>query len=264
MSKTVERLIFAGLVLLLVGGLAWWWWETRRTPEPPPLAEAPPATSPAPAAEPKIEHPITPPADSKPVPPLADSDAALRDELTQLFGAKPVQELFVVQGLVRRVVAAVDNLTRNEVALKVWPLKPAPREFLVVGRGEQMAIDPTNAARYAPYVRLAEAVEPKKLVALYVRFYPLFQQAYQELGYPKGYFNDRLVEVIDHLLATPEIKGPIKVTQPKIVYEFADAELQKRSAGQKLLLRMGAENAGRIKTVLREVRRELTGQMPAS
>ena len=38
---------------------------------------------------------------------------------------------------------------------------------------------------------------------MYKQYYPLFQQAYVDLGYPEGYFNDRLVEVIDHLLATP-------------------------------------------------------------
>ena len=52
-----------------------------------------------------------------------------------------------------------------------------------------------------------ESVDTGRLAALYVRFYPLFQQAYRDLGYPNGYFNDRLVEVIDHLLVTPEIAG---------------------------------------------------------
>ena len=51
--------------------------------------------------------------------------------------------------------------------------------------------------------------------------------------------------MIDHLLATPEIEGPIRLVQPKVLYEFADPELEARSAGQKLLLRMGAANAAR-------------------
>jgi len=40
---------------------------------------------------------------------------------------------------------------------------------------------------------LAEKVDAKAFMAVYTRFYPLLQQAYRELGYPKGYFNDRLV-----------------------------------------------------------------------
>ena len=83
-----------------------------------------------------------------------------------------------------------------------------------------------------------EAVEAKRLVAAYVRLYPLFQTAYQELGYPNGYFNDRLVQAIDDLLAAPDIAAP-RLVQPKVLYEFADADLEERSAGQKIMLRMG-------------------------
>jgi hypothetical protein len=92
---------------------------------------------------------------------------------------------------------------------------------------------------------------------LYVRFYPLCQQAYVDLGYPNGYFNDRLVEVIDHLLAAPEMTGPIKLTVSHVLYEYADPEIEARSAGQKLLIRMGAENAAQVKAKLREIRREV-------
>jgi len=96
------------------------------------------------------------------------------------------------------------------------------------------------------------------MVAVYRRFYPLFQQAYVELGYPKGYFNDRLVEVVDHLLAAPEIDGSIALVQPRVLYQFADPELEARSAGHKILLRMGPENAAQVKAKLRAIRSELT------
>jgi hypothetical protein len=74
------------------------------------------------------------------------------------------------------------------------------------------------------------------------------------LGYPNGYFNDRLVEVIDNLLATPESKGPIELVRPNVMYVYADPALEARSAGQKLLIRMGPENAKAIKAKLSELR----------
>ena len=95
------------------------------------------------------------------------------------------------------------------------------------------------------------------LVAAYVRLYPLFQRAYEELGYPGRHFNDRLVECIDHLLAAPEAAPPVKLLQPKVLYEFADTDLETRSAGQKILVRMGAANAARVKAKLREIRSSL-------
>jgi hypothetical protein len=97
---------------------------------------------------------------------------------------------------------------------------------------------------------------------VYLRFYPLFQQVYQDLGYPKGYFNDRLVQVIDSLLATPQPTGPIELTRPNVMYTFADRTLEARPAGQKLLLRMGPENTAVIKAKLKELRAIITASPP--
>ena len=44
------------------------------------------------------------------------------------------------------------------------------------------------------------------------------------------------MEVIDHLLAAPEVKGPIRLTTPKVLHEYADPDLESRSAGQKVLI----------------------------
>jgi hypothetical protein len=42
--------------------------------------------------------------------------------------------------------------------------------------------------------------------------------------------------------------------QPKVLYEFADPALEALPSGQKILLRMGPENAARVKAKLREIR----------
>ena len=96
------------------------------------------------------------------------------------------------------------------------------------------------------------------MVATYTRHYPLFQEAYESLGHPPEYFNDRLIEVIDHLLAAPELRGPIALARPNVQYEFADPALEARSAGQKALIRMGSDNPKIVKDKLRELRAELT------
>ena len=116
------------------------------------------------------------------------------------------------------------------------------------------------AVRYAPLVKIVQTSDSKQLAAMYKRYYPLFQEAYVNLGYPEGYFNDRLIEVIDHLLATPDVSGPIRLTQPSVHYQFADPSLEERSAGQKTLIRMGPANAAAIKAKLRELRKEIAKQ----
>ncbi len=255
MNKTAERLIFIGLAIAVVVG-GYLWWRHQNPPAPPPVAKVEPPPAPAPTpAEPEIEHPIAQAAPAEPLPALADSDAAIRKSLAGAVGESALGEFLIASGIVRKIVATVDNLPRPRLSQKVVPIRPVPGNFVVSGSGDDAVIGADNAARYAPYVKAAEAIDTRKLVAVYVHFYPLFQQAYRELGYPKGYFNDRLVQVIDHLLLTPEIKGPIRVAQPKVLYEFADPELESRSAGQKLMMRIGVDNAQRIKAKLREIRR---------
>ena len=85
---------------------------------------------------------------------------------------------------------------------------------------------------------------------MYTQWYPRFQEAYRELGYPNGSVNDPLVEAIDTLLATPTSVGPLAVVQPKVLWEFADPRLEALPAGQKIMLRMGPENADRVKAKL--------------
>ena len=44
-----------------------------------------------------------------------------------------------------------------------------------------------------------------------------------------------------------------------MLFEFANPELEALSAGQKIMVRMGGENASQIRIKLRELRRLLTG-----
>lgn len=257
-----------GVLVLVAAGVAWWWWWQGRGPAPAPVVQAPPpptVAEPAKAEPPRIEHPIeaapaaaAAPTEPTPLPPLAESDSALRAAISKLVGEKSLLEFFHMRDIASRIVATVDNLPRAKVAQKILPVRGPGGAFLVDGDGEARVIGAANPARYAAHLRLLDAVDSRQAAALYLRFYPLLQQAYRDLGYPQGNFNDRLVFVIDHLLATPEIEGPIKLTQPKVLYEFADPDLEARSAGQKLLLRMGNANAARAKKKLREFRREIT------
>jgi hypothetical protein len=232
----------------------------KTKPAPAVQSTAPAVTVPPPApAEPQIRYPLAQQPAEKPLPALEVSDSTMKDALDGLLSDKTLMDLFQLREFVRRVVATIDNLPREKLALRLMPVKQAGGKFIVTGG---LAIGSENAARYASFVRLAEATDTAKLVALYIHFYPLFQQAYRELGYPKGYFNDRLIDVIDHLLATPEVKAPVKLVQPKVFYLFENSDLEARSAGQKILMRIGGENAAKIKAKLRDIRAELIRQVP--
>jgi hypothetical protein len=223
-------------------------------------------------------HPIEqPPVTAEAPPPLTldTADPVITKALTNLLNAKTVATMLRTDDFVRRAVATVDGLGRAHAAPRLWPVNTTPGRFTVQREGDQEIIAPANAARYGPFVAFVDATNLAGAAALYKSQYPLFQAAYRELGYPSGHFNDRLVEVIDLMLATPEpsgslalrlteVKGEIASTQPWLRYEFADPKLEALPAGQKLLLRMGSENAQRIKARLRAFRAAITARPPST
>jgi Protein of unknown function (DUF3014) len=256
--------LFAIVVGVLAGFYYWQQHTSRQTAPPPSMTEAQPV--PEAESEPRIRHPIeqTRPGEAaEPLPTLDDSEKATQVALDTLFGRKTVREFFRVDDFVRHLVVTIDNLPRKQVALRYVPVNPPARRFLATGEEDSLILNPDNYRRYTPYVRLAETLDAKKFAVVYVHYYPLLQQAYEELGYPSRYFNDRLIEVIDDLLAAPDVQAPIKLIRPKVMYQFADPDLEARSAGQKIMIRMGGENAARIKAKLQEVRRELANEPSA-
>ncbi|MCU0897255.1 MAG: DUF3014 domain-containing protein [Burkholderiales bacterium] len=264
--------IFALLfvVAALAAGIGYWWDQSKdRPPAPPPRVEAPPVEPAPPAAEPPIRYPLAQDAEPGTLPALGESDRFVLEALAGLIGSESARAFANPNDFIRHVVATVDNLPRERAAARLWPVQPTPGRLVLQGEGRDATLGAQNAARYTPFVRLVESADTAKAIALYVRLFPLFQRAYEELGYPGHYFNDRLVEVIDHLLAAPEIAGPIRLVPPEVkgpvplpkpwvFYRFADPALEARSAGHKILIRIGPENAARLKAKLREVRAQVT------
>ncbi len=203
----------------------------------------------------------TPPAAAAaPLPSLDNSDAMMRESVSGLVGRKAFEAMVYPSQLVRRIVATVDNLPRETAPRRVMPIEPVPGNFGVASAGEALTVASANADRYAPYVRVFQALDARALARRYFDSYALFQRAYAELGFPNQRFHDRLLEAIDDLIEAPEPAGPVKLERPKVLYVFADPELESLSAGQKIMIRMGAPNAAKVKAKLREVRRELTAQ----
>ncbi len=260
-SGSKNKAVIGGVIaVVLVGAAAFYFWP--KTEHPAAVAPQPPPTQ---AVEPEANFPVPKAAsETDKLPTLEESDSLLSDIYASMFGADAVQKFLVKSDIVRHVVATIDNLPRKKVAERLKPIKAIEGKFLVVGPEGAQTIAKENAARYTTIVHLVDVVDTQTLAAAYFRVYPLLQQAYVDLGYPNGYFNNRLVEVIDHLLATPNVQEPIQLAQPNLMYEFADPRLEALSAGQKALIRMGSENAAIIKKKLRELRAAVTAKGPAS
>ena len=264
MRKTTLWLV---LIVLLGAALAWYftsWEPAGKHPSVIAMPEALPVIE-----EPAVEFPIEelqPPADTipepEPLPSFEDSDSAIIEALSGLVGVESLDTYFVLEQVISRLVATIDSLPSREIAPLVMPLRPVEGKFIALDEGDSLRTNPDNDTRYAAYVQLAVSLDTERLISIYVRFYPLFQEAYESLGYPDAYFNDRLVEVLDHLLDTPEVSGPVTLLKPEAVYLFEDENLEALSAGQKTMLRTGSGNMALLKDKLREVRAALSRRNP--
>jgi hypothetical protein len=269
------------LLALVAAFFGWRWYQQQQAKpaEPVPVAAAP---NDAPAPPPPAAQPTGPqnpvdalaPPDAA-LPKLAESDSRVVKALAELIGGKNVSTFLRSDDIVRRFVATVDNLAREQAPASAWPVQPTGQRFITEGpqHGGTQTIAANNAARYNGIVLLAGSVDPAKAASVYAKLYPLFQQAYEELGYPGRYFNDRLIAVIDHLVQAPEPAGPVQVrlvevkgdvpsTRPWVRYEYVDPKLESLSSGQKIMVRMGPENERKVKASLRGFRQQIaTGEL---
>ncbi|NNC76907.1 MAG: DUF3014 domain-containing protein [Woeseiaceae bacterium] len=259
MSQSASRWFI--WVLLLAGIAAAYWYFVAHENIPIPAEFTGPATSDK-YETPEPLHPLPPPGDSAtdartlvPLPPLDDSDKYFELALQDLFGDN-VGDLLVDQALIEKVVATIDNLPRKAVAERIRPVGRADGNFTVAAGAneDEYELDPENFGRYTALANQLASADLDNVVETYRRFYPLLQEAYVNLGYPGKYFNDRVVEVIDHLLSTPVPTEPIRLRRPHVLYQFADPELEALSSGQKLLLRIGNDNAAKVRSFLEGLR----------
>jgi hypothetical protein len=266
MESRTEQWLFGGVIAVLaVALLAFAWFRYGRAPEP-----AEPETPPAPAADSSAgEAPASAPpaaadvAPAEPLPPLSDSDPYVKLELDSLFGSG-LEELLAKEAVIEKFVATVDNLPRDKLAERLRPVGKLSGSFTAVEStaADRYEFGPDNEQRYDYLVSLLTTTPTDDLVKLYGRFYPLFQEAYVGLGYPDGEFHARLLEVLDHLAATPEPEGSPALVRPHVLYQYADADLEALSSGQKILLRMGPQHRAAVRERLDELRDALGPSAP--
>jgi hypothetical protein len=259
--------IIGAIVVVVIVAIAAWWYFTRMPGVdftrhgPAPSAPAPASTVPAP-----IEHPIEmaqtgpAPASTAPLPTLDASDDIAAASLAKLPGADGLAGLLIAKGLIPHIVATVDALPRHTIGSSILPLATPKGTFIADTSGAQPVIGAQDYARYAPFMQVIENVDARTMVTWYAHWYPLFQQAYRQLGYPHGYFNDRLIAAIDNMLAAPNAGTSVALVKgDNGLYKFADPTWESLSVGQKLMIRVGPDNERTLKLKLHRIRALLMG-----
>ena len=196
------------------------------------------------------------------VAPADAGEAAVNKELAKNWPLAQLRKYFNLQEQARRLVITVDNLPREHVPSQLRVTRGVPELLRVKKEGETITLDPSNYERYDRIIGYVEKMDARKIGRLYAKFYPLLQRTYEETGFPEERFHDRVLAALDDMMDAPRPTGPIRLVQPKVLYRFEDDHLENLSAGQKIMIRVGPDNAARLRKMLARVRAAIAAHDP--
>ena len=242
--------LIAAAVVALIAGLTLFWLFSSRGPVTVPEQEAS-DDRPAPIAAPL-------PVDEEPepdvvLPALSESDVFAREALATLSRHPGLASFLLTDELVRKIVAAVDNIAEGANPARHFPYLAPEEKFAVVQRSPQVFLDPRSYHRYNVFVSAFASMDAEGLASVYRNARPLMDEAYAELGYQDQPFEDALARAISILLETPMVEDRIALLADSVNYTFVESRLEALSPAQKQLLRTGPENTKKVQSKLREL-----------
>ena len=233
-------LIVLAIVAILAGSFYLYLKLVRGVPELP--EPEMPTVSPPPE-----EPPPPPPAIILPA--LDDSDDFIRPLVRELSSHPQLARWLVNDELVRRFVTVIDNVSRGESPRVHVPFLEPKGGFEVREKDGRTVIAQRSFRRYDLFTAVVASLDTGGSVRLYRDLYPLFEEAYAELGNPDT-FDDALGKAIDRLLAVEVPGGDVEVRRRVSAFGFADPQLEGLGAAEKHLLRLGPDNAREIQAKL--------------
>jgi hypothetical protein len=202
---------------------------------------------------------VAPAAVVAPAPPSAnadDADALLAAEAKAPGLAPQVAAWLAEPGMLRRLAAAVWQVSQGESPRE--PLRfLAPRGgFSVVTKDGRTFMSPASAARYDFVATALGSLDAAQAGAVYARARPFFQAAFREISPPDARFDKAVDRALERLAAVPLTDAPLEVAPMEVGvgYRFTDPALEALDPVQKHLLRMGPANARVVLTQLRSFR----------
>ncbi len=216
---------------------------------PPPvveLVEATPTATPEPAVD---------------LPGLNESDEFVLARLGALETGAALLNLITSEEVIRRFVVFVDNVAEGNLPQLDYPVRrlqqqPAVREVDT----NLYEMQTVSYQRYTALVDGLVAVSPDLAVPIYRLVKPLLQEAYAEIGYPNRDFDATLLRAIDTVLNARTAEGPFQLVKPRVMYLYADSTIESYSPVEKQLLRMGPQNAEKLKLALAQYRDRLAAR----
>ncbi|HIG65646.1 MAG TPA: DUF3014 domain-containing protein [Methyloprofundus sp.] len=188
-----------------------------------------------------------------PLPELTKSDTKFSQDVLSI--SVQLQAFLFKRQVIRKSVFSI-----NDIAEGMRPPVKRLRElffskpFTVTQVDDKMYISKASYRRYDQLAQALNSIDNQAAVDLYQKYLPLFQQVFVEFSYPQNYqVLDIMKAATAKILDVPIISGKIEVIRPTVRYKFANPKLEKLSALDKQMLRMGPENTRLIQNKLRKL-----------
>ncbi|WP_237057138.1 DUF3014 domain-containing protein [Microbulbifer sediminum] len=260
----------AVVIVLAIG--AYFFLSSPPEPETPEPAVSEPEPEPEPEPEVDLEpepemadtsEPEPAPEPERELPPLNDSDKAVSQDLLSLAPEGALGRWLVSDEVIRKWVAAVNAASSGQMMAKNRPYKSPKGSLAVEETGATgMVLSEENYQRYDTPVRLLASMDNDAALALYRFWYPRLAEAFAELGMQDRTFHDQVLKAIDVALDAPKAEQPIQLVRPSVYFKFADPNMEKLPGVHKLMIRMGPDNAARVKEKLEALKAELEQYQP--
>jgi hypothetical protein len=239
----ILRWVAVALAGLAAGSLLTFWWMSRA--QPPPTSPA--STT---AAE-GVVGSNRPARQVIPLPPLSTSDSFLSDLVSAISRHPALVRWLATPGLIRAGVLAVVQIGDGRTpAVPLKALEPESR-VQIAGPGDGV-LDAASYRRWESAVRGLTSIEPAAAAQIYVNIKPLLDEAYQELGYPGGNFDDAVTRAIRVLADTTLAPEPPRLLRRPNYFEYDDASLRSMVPVQKQFRLIGPDNRRQVMAWLRQ------------
>ncbi len=219
----------------------------QRVETPAPVVQAPVVT-PAPVAvvsEPVVVEEVIE------LPSLNLSDVFVLGRIGGLETGATLLDLIADEDIVRKFVVFVENVAEGNLPQLEYPVTRLQQPMAVRELDPNLfEMQTVSYQRFTPIIDAFAAVNPEQAMIMYRLMKPLFQEAYAEIGYPNRNFDDALMRAIDTVTEARVAEGPFQLVKPKVMYIYADGEVEDMSPVEKQLLRMGPQNAAKLKAAL--------------
>lgn len=116
---------------------------------------------------------------------------------------------------------------------------------------ERLFIAPASYARYDVLARVAGSVNAAAAGAVYGRLKPFCESAFAEIGRPGKSLDEVLASAVRRVTQVQLLEGEVALVPKGAVYAFKDPELERLSAAEKQILRMGPKNGAVLQRQLR-------------